>query len=74
MDTRAKNSFTLLFPKEEIPEIIRGRDRIYKFAKETGNDHLMAISKLSGKFAYYINIENGKIIEEYDLVRGERIA
>lgn len=74
MDKKASEAFTVLFPNEVLPDIIKGRDRIHKFAKEINNDHITAISKLSGKFAYYIEIEDGKILKEYDLVRGNRIA
>ncbi len=74
MDTKAKSSFALLFPEDDVPDIIRGRDRIYKWGKELQNEHIIAISKLSGKYAYYIELEDGKIIKEYDLIRGSRIA
>lgn len=73
-DKKAKEAFSVLFPKEELPEIIRGKDRIYKFAKEKNNKHIEAISKLSGKFAYYVELDNDKIIKEYDLVHGKRLA
>lgn len=74
MSKKASEAYVLLFPNEILPDIIKGRDRIYKFAKEIGNDHLLAISKLSGKFAYYVKIDGDKIVEEYDLVHGRRIA
>ena len=74
MGKKASEAFCLLFPNDVLPDIIKGRDRIYKLAKEIGNDHILAISKLSGKFAYYVEIEDGKIVKEYDLVRGKRVA
>lgn len=75
MDKRASEAFSLLFPDVPMPEIARGRDRLYKLGKSLDNQHILAISKLSGKFAYYIKLdENGKIIEEYDLNTGKRIA
>lgn len=73
-DKKAKEAFSLLFPNEPTPEIIRGRDRVYKFGREIGNDHIIAISKLSGKYAYYVELDGDKIIKEYDLVRGGRIS
>lgn len=73
-DKKAKEAFSLLFPNESTPEIIRGRDRVYKFGREIGNDHIIAISKLSGKYAYYVELDGDKIIKEYDLVRGGRIS
>ena len=74
MDKKASEAFSLLFPNEVLPQIIKGRDRIYKLSREVGNDHIKAISKLSGRFAYYIKMRGGEIVEEYDLVRGTRIA
>lgn len=75
MEKRAKEAYCILTNGGEVlPEIIKGRDRISKFAKEVKNDHITAISKLTGRFAYYIEIEDGKILKEYDLVRGNRIA
>lgn len=74
MSKKASESFSLLFPNEVLPDIIKGRDRIYKFSKDIGNDHVAAISKLSGKFAYYLKLEDNKIIQEWDLVRGRRIS
>lgn len=73
-DKKAKEVFGILFPNEPIPEIIRGRDRVYKFGKEIGNDHIIAISKLSGKYAYYVELDDDKIIKEYDLIRGGRVS
>lgn len=74
MDKKASEAFSTLFPNEVLPDIIRGRDRICKLAKKIDNDHIMAISKLSGKFAFYVELENNKIIKEYNLLTGRRIG
>ena len=74
IDKKAKSAFELLFPGEEVPDIIRGRDRVYKWGKELQNEHIIAISKLAGRYAYYVEMEDNKIIKEYDLIRGSRIA
>lgn len=74
MEKRAHEAFSLLFEGRSFPQVIKGRDRIYKFAKENGNPHLLAISKLSGKYAYYVKLDGDKIIEEWDLLKGGRIA
>lgn len=74
MEKKAKEAFSLLFPDAAFPEVIKGRDRLYKFAKEIDNDHILAISKLSGKFAYYVELDDNKITKEYDLIRGSRVA
>jgi hypothetical protein len=75
MDKRASEAFSLLFPDQVLPEIVKGRDRLYKFAKSLNNDHLIAISKLSGRFAYYVELdEDNKVTKEINLVTGARIA
>lgn len=74
MGKKAAEAFSVLFPNKVLPEVIKGRDRIFKFAEKTGNEHIKAISKLSGKFAYYICLDNNKIVTEYDLLRGRRIG
>lgn len=75
MKTKASEAFSMMFPGEVLPDIVKGRDSISKFAKATGNDHITAISKLSGRFAYFVELdENNKIVREYDLLKGKRIA
>ena len=74
MDKKASEAFTVLFPNEVLPDIIKGKDRIYKFAKGINNDHITAISKLTGRFAYYVELDGNKIMKEYDLVKGTRVA
>lgn len=74
MDKKATEAFFILFPNKMLPEMVRGRDRIYKLSEKTKNEHIKAISKLSGKYAYYVELEEGKIVKEYDLLTGRRIA
>lgn len=74
MGKRATEAFSVLFPDEQMPPITKGRDRIYKLAKELGNDHILAVSKLSGKFAYYVELDNNNVItKEYNLTTGVRV-
>lgn len=74
MSKKASEAFSLLHPQDVLPEIIKGKDRIHKLAKKLGNDHMIALSKLSGKFAYYVQLDNNKIVFEEDLLTGRRIA
>lgn len=74
MEKKAKEAFSVLFPEEVFPEVIKGRDRIYKFAMETGNEHIKALSKLTGRYAYYLEMDGNDIIKEYDLTTMRRIA
>lgn len=74
MKKKASEAFSLLFPNEVLPDIVKGRDRIYKLSQEINNEHIKAISKLSGKFAYYVELDGNKITKEYDLLTGKRIA
>ena len=74
MAKRASHAFFTIFPNEVLPPIIKGRDRVYKLSQDLGNEHIKAISKLSGKYAYYIEMDGDIITKEYDLVHGKRIA
>lgn len=74
MSKKASEAFCLLFPDKVLPEIIKGRDRIYKLGKELQNDHILAISKLSGKYAFYIEMDGDTITKEYNLLTGRRVA
>lgn len=74
MDKKAAEAFTTIFPNKVLPTIIKGRDRIGKMAKAMDNDHITAISRLSGKFAFYVELEGDKIIKEYNLLTGKRIG
>lgn len=74
MSKKATQAFSLLFPNEVLPPIIKGRDRLYKLGKELNNDHIIAISKLSGKYAYYVELEDDKVVKEYNLLTGRRVG
>lgn len=74
MTKKASEAFSVLFPNELLPTVIKGRDRIYKLSLEKNSPHIKAISKLSGKFAYYIELDGDKIAKEYELLKGRRIA
>lgn len=74
MDKKAAEAFAVLFPNDILPDIIKGKDRLGKLAKTLKNDHISAISKLSGKFAYYVELKDNKIEREYNLLTGMRIA
>ena len=76
MDKKAVEAFSLIYPDREVPRVVKGRDNIHKLSKSMGpsGEHIKALSKITGRFAYYVKIEGGKIMEEYDLLRGKRIA
>lgn len=75
MEKKAREAFSLLFPDEVSPDVVKGRDHISKLASSLKNDHIKAISKLGGKYAYYVNLDDGNnITEEYNLMTGQRIA
>ena len=76
MGKRASEAFGLLtHGREVLPEIIKGRDKLYKLGKSLDNQHILAISKLSGKFAYYVELDdNNTITKEINLLTGARVA
>lgn len=74
MDKKAAEAFTTIFPNEVLPTIVKGRDRIGKLSQKINNDHIKAISRLSGKFAFYVELEDNKVVTEYNLLTGKRVA
>lgn len=74
MDKKAIEAFATMFPDRVVPDIVRGRDRIFKLSQSLNNEHIKAIAKLTGRYAYYIELDNGIIVREYDLLRGKRIS
>ena len=75
MEKKAREAFSLLFPNEVSPTVVKGKDRIYKLSQTLNNEHIKAISKLSGKFAYYVELDDSNnIVKEYNLLTGKRTA
>lgn len=72
MGKKASEAFSALRPNEVLPPIVKGRDRIYKLGQKLGSDHIKAISKLTGRFAYYIEMDNDTIVLEQNLLTGAR--
>lgn len=75
MEKKAREAFSILFPNEVSPTVVKGRDRIYKLSQSLDNEHIKAISKLTGRFAYYVELnESNQITAEYNLITMQRIA
>lgn len=78
MPRRAESAFKIAFPGEKVPVIYKGKSRITELAgQKSGTDlsrYLSAISKKSGKFAYYIREEDGAVTLSYDLLKGKRLG
>lgn len=73
-EKKAIAAFAVNFPDRVSPDVIKGKDKIFKFAQEIDNKHIEAISKLSGRFAYYVELEDNRVVYEFDLVRNRRIS
>ena len=74
MDKKAAEAFNTIFTNEVLPTIIKGRDRIGNLSQKLNNDHIKALSRLSGKFAFYVELEEDKVVTEYNLLTGKRIG
>lgn len=73
-EKRAREALAVIHPDLE-PTLIKGKNAVAKLAAKYDNDHLRSLSKLNGNFSYYVEIdESGKITEEYDLIKGTRVA
>lgn len=75
MEKKAREAFSVLFPNEVSPTVVKGKDNIAKLSKSFDNEHIRAISKLTGKFAFYVHMnESNQITEEYNLITMKRTA
>lgn len=78
MDVQAKMAFEIAFPKKEMPEVFRGKNRISFLADSHPNTnlsrYLQAINKKNGRFAYYIEEDGGDVTLNYDLLKGKRVG
>ena len=78
MPRRAESAFHIAFPNKKMPVIYKGKSQITELAgQKTGTNlsrYLLAISKKSGKFAYYIKEDGGDVSLNYDLLKGKRIG
>lgn len=75
---KAKMAFSIAFPRQDLPEVFRGADKIQQLAAEHANTnlskYLLAIAKKSGQYAYYIEEQDGDIFMNYDLLKGKRVG
>lgn len=78
MQHRAESALKIAFPLKTTPTVCRGKSQIAQLAgQHSGTDlsrYLLAISKKSGKFAYYIEENDGTVTLNYDLLKGKRIG
>lgn len=71
-DKKAIEAFKLVFPEAPIPEVVKGRDRIYKLSRQLNSDYIKSISRLSGKYSYYVKVWDDGTIESWNLMTGSR--
>lgn len=76
---KSKAGFKLLFPDDELPEMVIGREKITDYSEKfyfdsQGARRLRALSKDYEKFSNYFEIDNdGTVVKQYDLLNGRRI-
>lgn len=71
-DEFAKDAFKILFPKEELPELVAGRVMAKSLSQKLPDfrDEIMALHNSNEPFAYYIDTETK---EMWDLLKGVRV-
>lgn len=79
MKEKAVAAYNISFPRKPVPTIYRGAPEITKFAETKPNTnlekYLKAIAKKHGRYAYYIEADDGgNIIINYDVISGKRLA
>lgn len=74
----SKDAFSLLFPGEEIPEMIVGKDKLLDLINELPEsnfrDYVSALYRTKNKFSYYFAVENFDIKEQWNLLKGVQVA
>lgn len=78
MKEKAVSAFKISNPLKEVPQVVVGANAIGVLAEQKPNtnfcNYLKAISKKSGRYAYYIKEDNGDVVSTYDLIKGKRVA
>lgn len=77
MKQTAEMAFNIAFPHQPMPKIYRD-SAISTLTEQKPNTNfasfVSAIMKKHGRFAYYIEEEEGDIVQVYDLLKGKRVA
>lgn len=77
MKQTAEMAFNIAFPHQPMPQIYRD-SAISTLTEQKPNTNFAsfvgAIMKKHGRFAYYIEEENGDVVQVYDLLKGKRVA
>lgn len=80
IDDKAKAGFSMLFPNEKMPQVIRHQN-IHKFLSSLPKDWTFCmyvadnLIRNQEKFAYYFEVsDNGKIERMYNLITGKKVT
>ena len=75
---KAKMAFNIAFPRQDFPDVFRGTSKIQQLANTKPDTnlskYLLAIAKKNGRYAYYIEEQDGDIVMNYDLLKGKRVG
>lgn len=78
MENEAKMAYKIAFPHKEVPQTYRGQIAVVALSdKYSGTDfgkYVLAISKKNGRYAYYLEEEDGSVKMAYDLLKGKRVG
>ena len=78
MREKAEAAFRIQYPNQDLPPLYRGEDAIRALAEQNPNTnlsrYLRAIAKKNGRYAYYIEENNGDVSLSVDLMTGKRLA
>lgn len=77
MKQTAEMAYDIAFPRKERPQIYKDSAISVLIEKKPNTNfasYVGAIMKKHGRFAYYVEEENGDIVQVYDLLKGKRVA
>ena len=70
---KAEMAYNILRPESKIPEIVIGKEKIFKLGCDLNNMHIKSISKIKGVFSYFVSVSGEEIVEEYNLLTGKQL-
>ena len=76
MDKKAIAAYSILFPNQDIPDIVIGKNKILKLWEQTQGtnfgEYIKALSKNRDEFARYFDVdEKGDVVRSVNLLTGK---
>lgn len=78
MPAFATDAYGILFPNDTVPTIYSGSSNLFDLADKNSNtnfgEYVKAMASSMEQFAYYVEENDGKIVDLWDLKKGVKVA